>query len=440
MSAPTRRPLDGVRIVDLTAVWSGPYATMFLADMGAEVIRVENPWLFPSSTRGYVARPTAAQAAALGGIGGGYPDGEPGDRPWNRHLLFTCHARNKMSMTLDIRKPLGRELLLKLVERSHLVVENNSAGFLEKFDIGWDVLSHRNPGVSLLRMPPLGMSGPYREFVGFGANFEALCGITALRGYPGDDPALLGQSAYMDAVSGAAGAFAAMLALLRRRRTGHGSLVELAQADNLFHVIGEYFVHASMGEGPAIGPMGNRDFAHCPQGAYPCRGEDRWIVISVGTDDEWSALRALMGEPGWASDPLLDNAAGRRANQDMLDENLARWTADWDATELFHRCQAVGVPAGPTMSEADAFADPQLTARGYFRELTAPDTGTHRYPGYAWTWQGLDLAWDRPAPALGEHNEYVYRDVLGLTDEEFGEAVADGHVSRDYLDASGHPL
>lgn len=435
-------PLEGVRVIDLTVVWAGPYATMFLADLGAEVIRVENPWLFPSSTRGYMARPTVGQAAALGAAGTGYPNGDPGERPWNRHMLFNCHARNKRSMTLDIRKPSGREILLQLVERSDLLVENNPAGFLEKFGFDSDVLASRNERLAVLRMPPLGLSGPYHSFVGFGANFEAYCGVTSLRGYAGSDPTTRNITAYMDSISGAVGGFAAMAALRRQRRTGRGGTVELAQTENLMQAIGEYIMEVANGGHPAPAPLGNRNPARTPQGAYPCAGQDRWLAISVSSDDEWARLVDVMGRPEWSIHPDLATNDGRWPRHDEIDEHLARWTETQHRDELFHLLQRAGVPAAPVLTEADAFADPHLIAREYFRPLDSPETGKHLYPGHSFRWLdgGAPLAWGRPAPGLGVDNEYVYRDVLGFDDDGWDAARADGHISLDYLDAEGNPL
>ncbi|HET7719230.1 MAG TPA: CoA transferase, partial [Acidimicrobiales bacterium] len=172
-----RLPLEGVRVLDLTVVWAGPYVTMLLGDLGAEVIRVDNPWLFPSSTKGFAPRLTKELADALGALAGAFPEGDPGEDPWNRHAMFNCHARNKRIVTLDLAKPSGVETFLKLAEISDVVVENNAANVVDKLGIGWDALHARNPRLSMLRMPPMGLFGPYHDYVGFGAHFEALSGL-----------------------------------------------------------------------------------------------------------------------------------------------------------------------------------------------------------------------------------------------------------------------
>ena len=270
-----RLPLEGVRVLDLTVVWAGPYATMFLGDLGADVIRVDNPWVFPSATRGVLPRPPKAVLTEGDGIFSAYPDGESGERPWNRLGLFNSHARNKRSVTLDLRRDSGREAFLRLAETCDVMVENNSVDLLTKLGIDWDALHARNPRLVLLRMPSMGLSGPYRGYLGFGVNFEAVCGLTALRGYPDLDRSESENVYHMDAASGAAGAFAVLSALRRRETTGVGELIEMAQSENMLGHIGEYLIDAGR-TGAEHDSLGNRHRTRAPQGCYPCTGDDAW--------------------------------------------------------------------------------------------------------------------------------------------------------------------
>jgi crotonobetainyl-CoA:carnitine CoA-transferase CaiB-like acyl-CoA transferase len=431
-------PLEGVRVLDLTVVWAGPYLTMMLADLGAEVIRLDNPWLFPSSTKGMAARMPKEVAEAMGGLAAAFPDKDPGERPWNRHAMFNCHARGKRIATLDLRKESGTETFLRLVEKSDVLVENNAARTLDGLGLGWDVLSARNPRFITIRMAPLGLSGPYRDVVGFGAHFEALSGLTATRGYVDADPTSTTSVFHMDPASGAAGAFAVMMALRRRDVTGKGELIEFAQAENVMQHIGELFVDAAR-TGRVHGTLGNRHPQRAPQGVYPCRGDDRWSVISVGDDEEWAGLQQAMGSPAWASDERFNTAAGRRAHHDEIDEGIASWTSGLDPYDVFHRCQAEGVPAGPVMRESDAASDAHLRARGFFRENHGDEVGTHEYPAHFWHWDGPPMRWG-PIPAMGYDNDYVYREVLGMDDGEYEKLAAEGHLSLDYLGPDGKPL
>ena len=436
--APDRLPLEGVRVLDLTVVWAGPYTTMLLADLGAEVIRVDNPWIFPSSTKGFAPRVTKEMAQALGPLAAAFPDRDPGEQPWNRHAMFNCHSRGKQIVTLDLRKELGRETFLKLVENSDVLVENNAARVLDKLGVGWDAIHARNPRFTLLRMPPMGLTGPYHDYVGFGAHFEALCGLTAIRGYADADPTSTTSVFHMDPASGAIGALAVMLAIRLREKTGKGSFIELAQAENMLNHIGELLLDAAR-TGREHAPMGNRHSTRAPQGCYPCAGEDRWAVISVGSDEEWVGLVRSMGNPAWAGDTRFSTTAGRMSNHDELDKLISQWTAGLDAYDVFHRCQAEGVPAGPVMTEADSYVDPQLRARGFFRENTSPAAGTHEYPGHLWHWSGPEMEWGT-IPGMGFANEDVYRGLLGLSDAEYQALADDGHLSTTYLNADGTPI
>jgi crotonobetainyl-CoA:carnitine CoA-transferase CaiB-like acyl-CoA transferase len=440
-------PLEGVRVLDLTVVWAGPYATMLLADLGAEVIRVENPWVFPTATRGGLPRPPRELVPEHGPLGS-YPDDDPGMRPWNRHSMFSAHARGKRSCTLDLRQPLGLELFLRLVDRADVLVENNSVRVLDQLGLGWEALHARNPRLVMVRLPPMGLSGPYRDWLGFGAHFEALCGMTAIRGYRDADPTELHPVFHMDPATGAAGAFATLVALRRREQTGEGDLVELAQSENMLQHIGEYLVDAAR-TGRTHRPLGNRHVTWAPQGCYPCLGTPpegptldepgRWVVLSVRSDEEWAGLVRAMGSPEWAADERFAAAAGRRAHHDELDERLSAWTRALDRHEVFERCRAEGVPSGPVLDEADCLADPHLAARGFFRENGSADLGTYRFPGHLWRWTGPDLRWE-PLSCLGTDNEYVYREVLGVSDQEWAALDAGGHLSLDYLRPDGTPF
>ncbi len=433
-----RLPLEGVRVLDMTVVWAGPYATWMLADLGAEIIRVDNPWIFPSATRGVLPRPTNEMVADIGGIFGGYPDADAGDRPWNRVALFNAHARGKKSVTLDLRKEAGRETLLRLAEQCDLMIENNSVDLIDKLGIGWDALHARNPRLNLIRMPSVGLTGPYRGYLGFGVNFEGLCGLTSLRGYRGDDLSESETVFHMDAASGSAGALAALMALRRTARTGVGEMIELSQSENMLNHIGELLIDAGR-TGREHEPLGNRHHLHAPQGCYPCDGDDAWVVLSVVDEERWRALAGVMGRDELADDPRFATAADRRANHDELDELIAAWTAGRSADDVFHRCQEAGIAAAPVVHELEALADPHLQARAMFAETGNAELGTHTYPTHLWHWDGPELAWAE-LPVMGGDNEAILKGVAGLSDAEYEALAADGHLSLDYLDPEGNPL
>ena len=431
-------PLSGVRVLDMTVVWAGPYSTQILGDLGADVVRVDNPWIFPTATRGIFPRPTKEMVADIGGIGGAYPDGEPGERPWNRFGLFNAHARNKRSVTLDLRQEYGTETFMRLVDVSDVLIENNSVDLMDRLGIGWEEVHARNPRLIMIRMPSVGLEGPYRSFLGFGVNFEALCGLGAIRGYQDADISENEGVYHMDAASGAAGAFAALMALRRRERTGVGELVELSQSENMLNHIGELLIDAGR-TGAIHEPLGNRHRVHAPQGCYPCQGDDQWVVLSITDDQQWQALVELLGSPEWATDLELTTAEGRQARHDEIDEGLTAWTLSHTAQDIFEVCQQAGIPAAPTLHEDEAFAEPHFRERGLFAPNGNADSGTHEYPTHIWRWTGPEMRYEE-LPILGGHNEVIFKGLLGMTDDEYGLLVDGGHIQLDYLQPDGTPF
>ena len=425
-----RLPLEGIRILDFTVVWAGPYATQLLAEWGAEVIRVESRQFFPSTTRGVIAR-TTKQMAEQTGQGSGFPDGDPGARPWNRAALFNVHARNKLSMTVDLMRPEGQEVLEQLVGVSDGLIENNAVATMERTGVNWERLSKINPRLVMIRMPAFGLSGPYRSYRTFGSHMEAVVGHYSVFGYPGADPSASGTSLAADPAAGVAGALAFAAGLRQRRRTGKGLQIELSTAENFSTYLGEYVMDYTM-NGTLHKYAGNRDPVAAPQGVYPCAGEDRWIAVTVETDEEWSALCGAMGQPSLASDQRFATLEARRINHDELDGVIAAWTGERDAIETMGLLQTAGVRAGAVMNEADAFADPQLAARGYWEELTHPEAGTHLNPGVVWRTERTPNRLERAAPRLGEDNEYVYQELLGFDDAQYEAFERSGHIGMDY--------
>ena len=424
-----RLPLEGIRVLDFTVVWAGPYATQLLAEWGAEVIRVESTKFFPSTTRGTLARPSK-ELVQQGGIGG-YPNREPGERPWNRAALFNVHARNKLSMTVDLNEQEGQEVFERLVRASDGLIENNALATMERAGVSWERLSQINPRLILVRMPAFGITGPYKNYRTFGSHMESLVGHYSLFGYPGETPAASGTSLLADPASGVAGVLAFMAGLRHRRKTGQGMQIEAATAENFANYLGDYVLDYSM-NGRLHDYIGDRDPVHAPQGVYPCQGEDRWLSVTVASDGEWQALCRVIGRVDLAADSRLASTEGRRAAHDALDEAIIAWTVERDAVEAMNELQDAGVPAGVVMNEADAFADPHLQARGYWDELTHPEAGTYTYPGVLWKAQRTPNRLRRAAPRLGEDNEYVYKKVLGYSDDEYRHLEENGHIGMDY--------
>jgi crotonobetainyl-CoA:carnitine CoA-transferase CaiB-like acyl-CoA transferase len=429
----TMLPLSGIRVLDFTVVWAGPYCTMMLADHGAEVIRVESLQHFPSTTRGSMMRPPPAFMANASHLMAGYPDWEPGERPWNRHPMFNCHARNKLSMTVDTSRPEGTDIVRRLVEISDVMVENNPVTTMEKLGLTYETVRQWKDDIIYVSMPPFGHTGPYREFRGYGGNVEALCGLISLRGYADLQERSNARVLYMDAASGAGAAFAVLAALHHRERTGQGQFIDFSHAENMMPHIGGFYMDAAM-NGRDATPIGNHHPAMAPHNCYPCQGEDRWLVITVTTDDEWQRLCRALGEPDWAMQTKFATRAGRLHHEAELDRYLSDWTQTQDVRAAMAHLQAHGIAAGMVLFEPDAYDDPQLNARGFFETMTHPECGTHRYPGRLWKMSKTPATFRRPPCCLGEHNAYVYGELLGLSAAEIERLRQAGHIGDTYVD------
>jgi crotonobetainyl-CoA:carnitine CoA-transferase CaiB-like acyl-CoA transferase len=433
------KPLEGIRVIDLCVVWAGPFATMLMADLGAEVIKPENPFVFQPMTRGAMARPPEGLLKASHAWGGGTPGSVPGKAPWNYSPTFVSLYRNKRSFTVDLRRPEGMDVLRRLVAVSDVVYENNATGTMEKLGITYDWLKAANPKIIFVRVPAYGNSGPYSNARALGVHLEAVMGHTLLRGYDNADPS--GNTAIYsgDYLAGAQGAFAVMTALWHRERTGEGQMVEIAQAENAAAMFTQAVMDYTL-NGRVQEAIGNRDvFDRYPCGVYPAKSagtsltmEDRWIAISVEDDDQWRAFGQAIGSPAWANDPRFATNAGRAEHFREIDAHIAAYTKDRDDYELMHQLQAAGMAAAPILEASRLFDDPHLRARGWFRSQTQEGSGTNEYVGPIWNFPETPVEFYQPPVCFGEHNDYVYRDVLKVSETEYDALKASGHIATEY--------
>lgn len=426
----TKLPLEGIRVVEMTVVWAGPYCTSFLADLGAEVIRVEALDSFAPLTRGVQAHPTEAGLQNLPLFMGGYPNLQPGERPWNRCPVFNAHARNKLSMTVDLSQPQGMETVKDLIKTCDVFVENNVVDRMDQLGIDYDMLKGLNDDIIMLRMPAYGTTGPYRDFRALGVHIEGVIGHSLLRGYSDMDPSGNTPVYMADAAGGSHGAFAVLAALHHRRRTGKGQYIELGQAEDATPMTGQFFMDYTM-NGRSAGTMGNRHPTSL-QGCYRCLGEDAWVCITIDTDADWRAFTYVLGRPDWSVDPRFAHGPGRLEHQDEIDGHIGSWTADMDKYEVMRALQAAGVAAGPVIDQSDAYADPHLEARGMFQGAEQEDTGVHRYPRAPYKMSETPPDIHRGPVRLGQDNEYVYKTILGYSDARYAQLEADGHIAMDY--------
>jgi benzylsuccinate CoA-transferase BbsF subunit len=426
------QPLAGVRVVDLTVVWAGPMATMLLADLGAQVIKVENIHVWQTLARGGSAHPP--KLAPNPDMPGAYPNDTPGERPWNQAANSMNTLRNKLSVTMDLRVPEGRAAFEELIRGADVVYENNVTETMDKLGITHDYLRSLRPDIIFVRAPAFGSTGPYRNRRAFGVHLEGVSGHSLLRSYRDLDPSTNTQIYAGDFFAGTHGAFAVISALIYRRRTGKGQLIELPQIEAATGLLGQFMMDYSL-NGRLHEPIGNRDLhGAVPCGVYPCQGEDRWIAITVCGDEQWQSLCDVLRAGDLGNDGRFSSAAARRANEDALDAELSALTGLREAKELTQALQARGVAAGPVMDARDAYEDPHLRERGMLQRRFQEDTGEVDWIGPYIHASGEVLPIRRAPVRLGEDNEYVYRELLGYSAEDYQRLIADGHVGDRFDD------
>lgn len=426
---PGSLPLEGVRILDMTMVWAGPYGTTLLADMGAEIIRLEPRGFTTNGGRITPAHPNPnlEKTAPMSP----FPDRDPGERPWNRASSFNAHARNKHSITVDLSTPEGQDVFHRLVKVSDLFVQNNAVGSMERLGFTYDVLSELNPRFSMISVAGLGQTGPWKEYRGLGYSFESFYGFNSLIGYPDMDADGVPITAPSDAATGVTIATAALMALHQRERTGKGCFVDISLGEAFAPHMGEYFMDYEMNS--RVPERVGNQHVRLVQNIYLCDGHDEWISLTISNIKQWHTLCTLMGTPALIDDPRLADLKSLRSLQDEIDEVITSWTKDKNNLDLFHLLQANDIPASPIMHEPMAYADPHLKERDFFVPITQADTGTHLYPGTTYKISGIPFTVRKPPVRLGEDNDYVYREVLGLSDKEYDRLKSMGMIGMDYL-------
>jgi crotonobetainyl-CoA:carnitine CoA-transferase CaiB-like acyl-CoA transferase len=403
-----RRPLEGVRVIDLTKIVAGPNATRMLATMGAEVIRVE--W---------------HDQRALDMLRMVRPHAPGGDRESvNRSGLFNNINAGKYGITLNMNLPQGRDLFKRLIAQSSVLCENYSPAQMERWELGYSTLREINPGLIYLQISGMGKSGTYNNYLSVGPTAQALSGLTHMSGMPEPAPPAGWGYSYLDHSTGYYGAIMVLAAMLKRRRTGLGCYIDLSQTEVGLMLSGTATL-AAQASGRPTGRFGNgMQFAQwAPHGAYPCRGKDEWIAIAVQSDAQWEALAAAIGSPDWTRAPLFKSAEDRKTNEEELDRMMSEFTKGQDRYDLMMRLQRSGIAATAVQTAADRCErDPQLKEREYFVKLSHSEIGT-------WPVEGFPARFDkipadvgglpgRGAPMMGEDNEYVYGEILGLKPEE----------------------
>ncbi|MBI2863476.1 MAG: CoA transferase [Chloroflexi bacterium] len=413
-------PLAGIRVIDATVIFSGPYCGKQLADFGAEVIKLESA-KHPDPSRGSPNPPRGS---------GVYPDGEPGPRPWNRAGLFNALNTSKLSLSVDLTTPAGVGIVKRLAKVSDVVMDNFRANVMARFGLGYEALREVNPSIIVISMSANGMSGPERDYAAFGATLEQTTGMAWLTGYGPDDAPYRGGVNYPDPVAGLHAVGAILAALRHRRRTGKGQFVDLSQREGAACLVGESILDYTI-NGRIAERRGNRDSSMAPHGCYRCKGEDSWVTIAIGTDEQWKSFSVAIGSPAWATEARFRTVLGRWQNQNELDKLVEGWTVGRDHVEIMHLLQKVGVPAAPVLNNVELLHDPHLNRRGFWEWVNHPDAGRHLHYGASVRLAATPGGIQRHAPCLGEHNHYVLRAILGLSEDEVRQLDDAGVTNSD---------
>jgi crotonobetainyl-CoA:carnitine CoA-transferase CaiB-like acyl-CoA transferase len=405
LPAPAQRdrlPLQGLRVLDFTQAWAGPMTARALAFLGAEVIKVENG-----------ARLDSWRGPAVGvNDPASYPDRLGGERPYDRNALFNTQNHDKQSISLDLKSSAGQDIARRLATKCDVVLANFSPHALAKLGLGYEALSRGNRKLVMVEMPAFGNDGPWSSHVGMGKTMEAAAGMASLIGYGDGEPVLTGP-AYLDPIGGLHGASAVLTALAERNRTGVGQYVEVAQVEAAMHWIGEYILQTGR-TGEVFQADGNRRPDMAPHDAFPCAGDDQWVVIACPENETWGRLVAATGLAELA-DAGFNSLAGRLEHAEALRAALSSWTRARTKHEASDQLQAARVAAAPVNSGADVWRDPFLRSRGFIHELTHPAAGTAEYPGLAYRLSRTPGAIRTPAPCFAEHTYEVLGGLLGLS-------------------------
>ncbi len=416
MTSNGRQPLTGINVADFSWFAAGPICAEVLGLYGATVVRVESE-------------------SHIDGLRfvGPFPTGKTG---YNVSGYFNNYNANKLGLTLNLNTERGRELALRLVAWSDIFLTNMTPRIIERWGLTYDALVKVRPDLIAVYQPMQGFDGPHRDFLGFGAVLGPITGFNHLTGFPNRPPSGLGTN-YPDYVINPIHTLIAILAALRyRRRTGKGQRIELAQIESSVGALAPALMDYTA-NGRVQNRAGNRVPHAAPHGTFPCRSikvqtpfgerdEDRWCAIACFGDEQWSALRGAMGDPEWARDERFSALAGRKQHEDEIEQRITEWTSDQVAEDVMVTLQAAGVPAGVAQNARDILdGDTHIRERNYYVYLDHPEAGLTAYDGPGFRLSKTPAQYRTPAPCLGEHNQQVCKEILGLSDDEIADLLVE---------------
>ncbi len=406
-----RLPLSGVRILDLSRGYAGPTCTRILSELGAEVIKIED--------LGHVD-PARSRILAGNDAAGDF---------WNRSAFFLYRNAGKKSLALDFTTPQATELRERLAARADVVVESFAPGEEARNSLKFESLRQLKGDLILTHLSGYGQTGPSREYTALGAGLEAAAGIASGTGYQDGDPTSSGTS-LAEPYSGVLAAGAILAAIHYRRRTGKGQYIDLSEQEATIPVTGHALMDYLLNQCPPS-RSGNRSPWFAPQGCYPCRGDDCWLVLTIRDDAEWQAFCDAVGYPRWATDEQFADILGRFRHHDQLDEKIASWSRQQDQIEAMHLLQGAGIMAAAVLNPKQVLLDRHLREREYFETVNQPGLGRGPVPRpLGARFSAFEMAGRRPAPRLGEHNREVLQGLLGLGDEELARLEEEGTIDN----------
>ena len=400
-AATNMKPLAGCRVIDLAWVWAGTFASMQLAHLGAEVIRLESA-LRPDLYRRLPVFPTDLNL----------PEGGEG---LNSSGMFNQWNQGKHSVAVDLSQPDGIELVKAFVAEADVVVQNFGTGVLDRLGLGYTVLQSIKPDIILASVSGYGQTGPLKAYMGYGPAMPPLTGLSAATGYVGGEPEEFGLS-MPDPTAGLTAALGVVQALDNRHHTGNGDHIDVSLWEATGALAIEAFAQAQLtGEEPAR--IGNRDPQMAPHGVFPCAGEDEWVAIACASDEEWQALARCI-DVRLIDDARFTTLSLRKQNEAALEELLGDWCRERDRWAITHQLQALGIAAMPTLTTADIVNDPHLNERGFIERLPHPEVGVRAHTGIPWRFRNRPNGVDRPAPCLGADTDALLKRVLSYSDEQ----------------------
>ena len=388
-------PLDGLRVIDFTLALAGPHLTQWLAVMGAEVIKIE------STVRAEASRLPSAQQT-----GKAVPP-----------IIESVTNCSKKSITLNMKQPKAVELVRELVKISDIVAENFGGPILERWGVGYQELKKIKPGIIFWSGSGYGRTGPLREFPALAPILDAFDGLSTVNGYAGGQPSQIGSAALTDVSQGLYGVFAILAALHHRSETGEGEYIDAAMSEGCTNILGELVMDYTM-NGRVGELVGNRNKIMAPHGCYRCQGEDKWVAIAISSEEEWKRFCKAIGNPDWTKKVEFSNEVSRWKNREELDKLVGQWTKNLDHYEVMEKLQKVGVMAGASLNLEEVEADPHLKARKFFIDIGDAERGELRLASLPWRLSDTPRGNYYAAPLLGEHNDYVFGELLGMPRNE----------------------